>query len=208
MQKFIGAVVAGMVLASVPAGLAGEDEGWTDLFDGKTMTGWRASEHTNSWSVQDGALVCFGPRSHLFYEGVGTFTNFHFKAEVMTTPGSNAGIYFHTRFQETGWPRQGFEAQVNNTHRDRKKTGSLYGIVDVHPAPATDNTWFTQEVIVQGDTITIKVDGKTVVEYVEPPGTEPGKGFTRKLDQGTFALQAHDPKSKVFFRNLRVKRLP
>ena len=32
--------------------------------------------------------------------------------------------------------------------------------------------------------------------------------FTRALDKGTFALQAHDPKSKVFFRNIRVKRLP
>ena len=83
---------------------AAAEEGWIDLFDGKTLNGWKASENTASWKVEDGCLVCAGPRSHLFYETDKPFKNFHLKAEVMTTPGSNAGIYFHTKFQETGWP--------------------------------------------------------------------------------------------------------
>ena len=135
--------------------------------------------------------------------------NFEFKAEVMTTPGSNGGIYFHTRYQEDGWPKYGFEAQVNISHGDPKKTGSLYGIVDVADPPAKDNEWWTQHIIVKGKQIVIKINDKVVVDYTEPEDAKPtSDGFVRVLSKGTFAFQAHDPKSKVFFRNVQVKRLP
>jgi hypothetical protein len=188
---------------------AAEDEaGWVSLFDGKSLDGWKANENKESWSVVDGALVCRGPRSHLFYAGdEKPFTDFEFKAEVMTRPGANSGIYFHTKYQDQGWPKYGYEAQVNNTHRDPKKTGSLYAVVNVTEAPAKDDEWFTQHIIVRGNRIVIKVNDKTLVDYTEPEGKQPGKDFTRVLDQGTFALQAHDPGSEVHFRNIRVKRL-
>lgn len=203
-------VVCLMLLGMTAARAADDDKGWVSLFDGKTMTGWKASENTGSWRVEDGALVCHGPRSHLFYVGdEQPFVNFHFKAEVMTTPGSNSGIYFHTRYQEEGWPKYGYEVQVNNSHKDPKRTGGLYGVVDVFEAPAKDNEWFTEEIIVQGKHIITKVNGKTLVDYVEPEGKEPASDkFQRVLGKGTFALQAHDPNSKVYFRNIRVKRLP
>ena len=56
--------------------------------------------------------------------------------DVMTTPGSNSGIYVHTKFQETGWPAHGYESQVNVSHRDKVKTGSLYGVVKLFKTPA------------------------------------------------------------------------
>jgi hypothetical protein len=46
-----------------------------------------------------------------------------------------------------------------------------------------------------------------VIEYTEPLGSEPGKPFANKLSEGTFGLQAHDPKSVVRYKNIRVKRL-
>ena len=188
---------------------AAEEGGWVCLFDGKTFNGWRAGENVDSWKIENGALVCHGPRSHLFYVGEqAPFVNFEFKADVMTTPGSNSGIYFHTKYQPEGWPRQGYEAQVNNSHRDPKRTGSLYGVVDVLNAPAKDNQWFEYDIKVVGKRIVITIDGKTVVDYTEPEGKKPDGPFARILSQGTFALQAHDPKSKVYFKNIRVKKLP
>lgn len=184
-----------------------DDDGFVCLFDGKTLAGWKASENPDSCKVEDGNIVVHGPRAHLFYVGDvedHDFKNFHFKADVMTTPGSNSGLYFHTKYQETGWPSIGYESQVNNTHKDPKKTGGLYGVRDVFEAPAKDNEWFTQEIIVDGKQIVIKVDGKTLVDYTEPDGVEGG----RKLSSGTFAIQAHDPKSKVLFKNIQVKPLP
>ena len=186
------------------------DDGWTTLFDGKSLKGWKANENQDSWKVADGALVCAGPRSHLFYTGDDKpFVNFEFKADVMTTPGSNAGIYFHTKFQDEGWPKHGYEAQVNVTHGDPKKTGSLYGVVNVSNPPCQDNEYWTQHIIVQGKHIVIKINGKTVVDYTEPDNAEAPANFPgRKLSNGTFAFQAHDPKSVVHFKNVKVKRLP
>ncbi len=187
-----------------------EEPDFVSLFDGKSIDGWKVSEENpESWKVEDGMLVCDGPRAHLFYVGeLQPLEDFHFKAEVMTTPGSNSGIYFHTEYQASGWPTKGYECQVNITHGDPKKTSSLYSVVDVDDPGVKDNEWYTQEIIVQGRRIVLKVDGQTLVDYTEPEDQlESNDGFQRRLEKGTFALQAHDPDSKVYFRNLRVKKL-
>jgi hypothetical protein len=201
------------LLATVTAvaGLQAADAeaGFKPIFNGKTFDGWKtADEHPGTWKIEDGALVAHGERCHLFYVGdEKPFKDFELKVDVMTEPGSNGGIYFHTKYQEVGWPKYGFESQVNVTHGDWIKTGSLYGVVNVGLTTAQDNRWWTQHIIVKGNQVTVKVDGKNVFEYNEPPGAKAGADFTRKLDSGTFALQAHDPKSIIHYKNIRVKRL-
>lgn len=126
----------------------------------------------------------------------------------MTTPGSNSGIYFHTQYQEGGWPSKGYEVQVNNSHTDWRRTGSLYGVQDVKEVFVDDNVWYTEHIIVQGKHITIKINDKTVVDYVEPEeiATKVKEGG-RKISNGTFALQGHDPKSIVYYKDIMVKPL-
>src|SRR6266511_5907514 len=198
-----------VAIASATSFAAESEAGFQQIFDGKTFNGWKmANENTNTWKLEDGALVTRGGRCHLYYVGdEKPFKDFELKVDVMTEPGSNGGIYFHTKYQATDWPKSGFECQVNVSHGDWKKTGSLYDVVNLASTPAKDNKWWTQHIIVQGNKVTVKVDGQIVLEYTEPPGAQPGKQFTRKLDQGTFALQAHDPKSVVRYKNIRVKRL-
>lgn len=185
------------------------EEGFTDLMDGKSFEGWKkATENTDTWKIEEGAFVARGKRCHLFYVGDDKpFKNFHLKVEVMTEPNSNGGIYFHTAYQDKGWPQKGFESQVNVTQKDWIKTGSLYGLVNVSRSFSVDNKWWTQEIIVEDKVVTVKVDGEIVLQYTEPAGAEAGEPYTRKLDQGTFGLQAHDPDSVVRYRNIRVKRL-
>ena len=209
-MKKVALNVVALALLSIMTAQVRAEEGWVSLFDGKSFAGWKASENKDSWKIIDGELVCHGPRSHLFYDGdLKPFKNFEFKAEVLTTRGSNSGIYFSTRFQPDGWPKYGYEVQVNNTHTDPKKTGGLYAVSDVFEAPAKDGKWFEMHITVQGKHVVIKVDGKTVVDYTEPAGKEPPKdGFVRVISEGTFALQAHDPKSEVHYKNIRVKKLP
>jgi hypothetical protein len=117
---------------------------------------------------------------------------------------ANSGLFIHTAFQPDGWPAQGYEVQVNNSQQDPVRTGSLYNVVKNFAPPAKDDTWFTMEVVVNGKAVVVAVDGRVLYEFVEPDGVT----GTRKLSQGTFALQAHDPGSEVHYRNLRVKRLP
>ena len=189
---------------------AADEKGFISLTDGKSFKGWKIGGPKESWKIEDGAFIANGAPSHLFYVGdEKPFKNFELKVDVMTESNSNGGIYFHTKFQDGDWPRNGFETQVNNTYtRDRIKTGSLYQVKDVlDNSPAKDNQWWTQHIIVKDNQVTVKIDGKTVTEYTEEPGRKAGKQFRRKLDEGTFALQAHDPKSVVRYKNIRVKRL-
>jgi Domain of Unknown Function (DUF1080) len=202
-------VVASLVCGQAGGATAADEEGFQSLFDGKTFAGWKINESPDSWKIEDGAIVAHGPRSHLFYVGdEQPFENFDLKVDVMTTSNSNGGIYFHTKYQDTGWPKYGFEAQVNNSYaKDPRKTGSLYAVKDVQTPPAKDGEWFTEEIVVRGKHVVIKINGETVTDYTEPDNAVAGKDFTRVVDKGTFALQAHDPGSKVYFRNIRVKRL-
>jgi len=184
---------------------------WIPLFDGRSLTNWRASENPSTFTVEDGAIVVHGPRAHLFYEGQvmnHQFKNFELKARVMTTPGSNSGIFFHTAFLDNNWPTKGYEVQVNNSHTDWRRTGSLYAVEDVKEVSVKDNEWYTEYIKVQGERVTIMINDKTVVDYTEPEGIEKTDGRAEKhLGVGTFALQGHDPKSKVYFKEVLVRPL-
>lgn len=185
---------------------------WISLFDGKTLDGWKVGDNAGSFSVDSGHIVVKGPTAHLFYDGPvenHVFKNFEFKAEVMTQPGANSGIYFHTVFQQGGWPAKGYEVQVNNSQSDWRRTGSLYAIQDIKEVYVKDREWFTEYIKVQGKHIIIKVNDKTVVDYTEPDVLQRNKGQEeRRISNGTFALQAHDPKSVIYYRNIKVRPLP
>jgi len=203
-------LTAGTLLGTTTRILADEAEpGFISLSDGKTFNGWKMSEENqDTWKIEDGAFVTHGKTCHLYYVGdKQPFKNFHLKVDIMTDPVSNGGIYFHTKYQEKSWPRGGFECQVNNTHGDWIKTGSLWGVVNVGASFAQDNKWWTQEIIVKGRTVQVLIDGKKFLEYVEPLGAQANPDYERKLSEGTFALQAHDPKSVVRYKNIRVKKL-
>ena len=188
-------------------------EGFHTLFNGQNLDGWKASENPATFKVENGQIIVNGTRAHLFYVGPVNnhdFKNFHFKAEVMTFPHANSGIYFHTQYQDKGFPSQGFECQVNETHKDPKKTGGLYAIKDVmNDAPVKDNEWFLYEIIVQGKHVVIKINGKTTTDWTQPDNYQPPKNMAgRFIQHGTFALQGHDPDSRVLYRNIMVKPLP
>jgi|TARA_B110000037_G_C17126590_1_gene508402 hypothetical protein len=209
---------------------------WVSLFDGKSLKGWTASkENPNSFSVKKGTLVVDGGRSHLFYTGKvkgANFKNFELKLKAKTMKSANGGVYFHTSYQDEGWPTQGFECQVNTSQKDPKKTGSLYAIANVYvamepeepfiirvdkagaqvyreKAPSTDGEWFDYHIIVKDDVVTLQINGETTVSWTQPEGyAGPNPGMAgRVLGSGTFALQAHDPNSVTHFKDIQVKVL-
>lgn len=185
-----------------------DKDGWVNMFDGKTLDGWKVSkENADSIRVEDGAIVTNGKPAHAYYETSEPFVNFEFEADVMTKPKSNSGIYFHTKYQDRGWPKYGYECQVNATHSDPKKTGSLYAVENTDKAAHQDNEWFKYNIRVEGKHIVIKINDKVVLDHTEPEGKKPGEDFTRVVDKGTIALQAHDPGSTVLYKNLRIRRL-
>lgn len=204
-------------LAAAP--LAGAEAPWIDLFDGRTLQGWRPSENTQSWTVRDGVIFCDGPRSHLFYDGPvnrADFRNFELEVEARAPHAANSGVYFHTRYQESNFPQKGFEVQIINSvtgresYQPRIMTGSLYGLRNVYKPLAADDRWFKLNILVRGKNIQVRLNGLLLVDYSEPtpPHIPDGMERERFLDHGTFALQCHDQATRTAFRGIRVRPLP
>jgi hypothetical protein len=217
---------------------AKSSDGWMQLFNGKDLTGWTTHPSPNPgayqkvvpvkndagavvgfsgetkdgkriplWQVKDGLLIGSGPHSHLFTVK-DDFTDFHYRVEVKINDKGNSGQYFRAQL-EPGFPR-GYEAQINATHGDQIRTGSLYPdgrvkldkfrdkITVMKVAPHKADEWFTQEVIADGPHVRILVNGKQTVDF-----TDPAPVFTK----GRFALQGHDPGTVVTFKKVEWKPL-
>ena len=181
---------------ALAAAAVAQDSGWVKMFDGKTLEGWKPSEAPQNWTVEDGAIVGRGGRSHLFWMKE-ECENCEFKATVKINKGGNSGMYFRTAFSE-GFPK-GYEAQVNTSHKDPVKTGSLYNIVKVLDQLVPEETWFTQHIIADGNHIIIKVNDKVVVDHIEEKNL-----YTK----GYLAMQQHDPGSVVMYKDLMYRKLP
>ena len=189
----------------------GKGKKWISLFDGKSFNGWKMGENPGTFSIEDGSIKVAGPRSHLYYDGAvmnHDFKNFEFKAQVMTKPGSNSGIYFHTVFQEKGFPDKGFEVQVNNSHTDWKRSGGLYDIKDTREVYVKDDVWYTEYIRVEGKHVIVKINDQVVTDWTQPEDFVPAKNhLNRIIASGTFALQGHDPKSIVYYKDIMVRPL-
>jgi hypothetical protein len=194
-----------VVVCALPA--AAQSDQWQDLFDGRTLNGWRAAENPASFRVTNGVLVADGPRAHLFYvgpNGDASFGSFEFEAQVMTQPDADSGVYFHTGWQERDRPRRGHEVQIRNRPtgapggvREHRLTGSLFGVRNVYKPFVPDHEWFRVRIVVRGPAIQVWVNEVQTVDYVG-----------RTAGRGTFALQCESPGRPVFFRHLRVRPLP
>jgi hypothetical protein len=219
------------------------DGDWVKLFNGKDLSGWqlpvpaggfagvtsklnaagkvvaltgtpaKGGEPVALWRVEDGLLIGGGPMTHLFTER-GDFDDFHLKVEVKVNDGGNSGIFFRADVRP-GIPA-GYEAQVNATHKDPVKSGSLYpnggnGLDKyrkencvMNKAAHGPDEFFTEEVICQGARIRILVNGKQTVDFTDPydhPARQAG------FKKGHIALQAHDPGSVMTFKSVEIKRL-
>ncbi|MFO0944990.1 MAG: DUF1080 domain-containing protein [Planctomycetota bacterium] len=204
MQSFTRCAICALFLfgATAPLSRATDEaeieklkEGWEPLFDGKTLSGWKAADNPESWTaLPDGTIRGKGPRSHLFSPK--EYTDFAFRADVKASKGTNSGMYFRTAFGPE-WPK-GYEAQVNNSGGDPKRTGSLYNFVDIREQLVPDDTWWTQEILCKGNHIIIKVNDKVVVDFVDE---------TSMYKRGHFAFQQHDAGSEVYYKNVMVKDL-
>ena len=196
----LGALALAAFVLQAPA----TEPGFTQLFNGKDWTGWKVANPA-AFKIEGGAIIANGTPGHAYYDGPflnHTFRDFELKVDVMTKPNSNGGIFILTEFQEKGWPSKGFEIQVNNTYtKDPIKTGSLYQIVNINEQLAKDDEWFTEHIIVKGDTITVRVNDRQVVEWKQTADAK------KTIAPGTIALQAHDANSTVHYRNIRVKPL-
>jgi hypothetical protein len=228
-------LILALIMPLAALHVSADDKDYKPLFNGKDLTGWKLHPKPSGnieevitkekdgkvigydgklkdgktvplWRVEDGVLIGSGPPSHLFSQR-DDYENFEYRIEAQINDKGNSGQYFRTAYGP-GFPK-GYEAQINATHGDPVRTGSLYPagslgkykdkITVLNTAPHKPNEWFVQEVIVKGNHIVIKVNGKTTVDWMDPDST---------YKKGHFALQGHDPGTVVKFKKIEVKELP
>lgn len=196
---------------------------WRPLFNGKDLSGWRANNDPDSFRVTDGVIRVQAVKTaaHLFYVGdkkgkgeVEKFKNFELELLAKAEPESNSGVYFHADMTTKNAQKHletGYEVQLNSTAKEKRKTGSLYAVVDRGQSPVDETKWFKVRVVVRDKRVTVAIDGKELVDYTEPKDVKrpPDRaGRLIRAEGGGIALQAHDPKSVWYFKDIRVKRLP
>lgn len=182
-----------------------EDPQWISLFDGKSLEGWeKVGKEESHWEVMDGAIVGTGTASMLV-NTTGPYQNFRYRAEVKINDGGNSGLYLRTT-RKPGFS-DGYEAQIDSTHKDPIRTGSLYGFCHVYQQYVKPDTWFTYDLEVRDDVwrgrnmtrIKVTVNGNELYEYLD---------FALTHGAGHFAFQQHDPGSQVMIRKVEVQPLP
>lgn len=163
----------------------------SNLFDGKTLKGWVNVGGAN-FRVENGAItVDKGPAGWLRTDT--TYKDYDLKLEYKTAADGNSGIFL--RSDATGKPHEtGYELQIFDDRKDFK-TGSIVGIAEATETKIKPNEWNTFEVIHFGPKITVKHNGKKVLETSD-----------KRSLSGFIGLQ-FNPGKPISFRKISLKEL-
>jgi len=198
--------------------------GWTPLFDGKSLEGWRSFRAPEvreaSWRVEDGAIVSQSEAGDLITEA--RYDNFELAFEWKVSEAANSGVLFRVDEAAERIHHSGLEYQVLDNEGDAgrpltEQAGAAYGIVGA-PLDVTRpvGSWNEARLIVDGDRVTHVLNGVVLLRY------EIGSDdWTRRVAEGP--LRAHSSLGqsrvghialqnyhghRVEYRNLRIRELP
>lgn len=172
------------------------DQGWAELFDGSSLSGWTPEGEAN-WTVVEEVIVCDSSGDGWLRTNK-AYKDFVLRCEFRNAPKGNSGIFLRaTKESKPGEPNPvgGYELQINNED-EKWATGSIEDmiqrLVPVNPVP---NQWHTYEVTIRGNHFVATLDGKKILD-----------GKNTKFKFGYIGLQHHKD-MKIEFRNLSVKEL-
>ncbi|NIJ53814.1 3-keto-disaccharide hydrolase [Dyadobacter arcticus] len=207
---------------------------WTTLFDGKTVKGWHSYNQTAAvgWMIEDGALTSDGSGGDLVTDK--EYGDFDLEFEFKIPKGSNGGILYKVLEQPdikrtvfSGPEYQIIDDQnyvVKNEKGEQialkpvQLTGANY---DINPpsdptAFKAAGNWNTGRILVKNNRVMHYLNGRQVADYQYGDETWKAKVAESKYKdwpyatphhKGKIALQSHNVKEKVWFKNIRIKEL-
>ncbi|MHB8898642.1 MAG: 3-keto-disaccharide hydrolase [Thermoguttaceae bacterium] len=220
---FLRPLILGIVLLPAFTSLAGEkskaapDEGFVPLIVGDSLQGWQGA--LDGYELKKGVLAS-KEESGGFLHTAKEYADFVFRFEFKLSPGGNNGIALRAPL-DGRTSRTGMEIQVLDDTAEKYKTlnpwqfhGSVYGLVPAkrgHLKPV--GQWNDEEILCQGRRVRVTLNGTVIVDAnlaeLDHLGDKGLDGYDhpgRYRKSGHLGFMGH--RSRVEFRNLRVKELP
>jgi tRNA A-37 threonylcarbamoyl transferase component Bud32 len=175
---------------------------FVSLFNGKDTTGW-IPQNAAIWTVEHGILVGRGGLGMLLHQRM-DFANFHLRVETMLSEGQWHALHFRRRREESGYAvKIGGAADADEDRKTGslsqagRKTGKL--LAEAPDLPLKPGEWFTLEVIAVGNSFTVLVNGKQILECTDPDNrsTVGGVGLLHRNLSGV-----------IRYRKIEIKELP
>jgi hypothetical protein len=217
MRALLFAGVGVMLLAG--AAFAQAPEGFTPLFNGKDLTGWKATGTPKVWGAEDGVLyVAGGGGGWLLTEK--DYADFELRLEYKMPKMGNSGVGLRTPLPGTepkgkGWDPAyvGMEIQLLDDANWKglqvwQHTGSIYNVVPAKKVNGKQfGEWNTMRIVAKGKQITIEQNGEELVSAnladYEKEHAERHPGILRTT--GKIGLQSYN--FRVEFKDIYVKTL-
>ena len=173
--------------------------GWISLFDGTTLFGWDVPSETN-WRVEDGTIVAdSGERSLLLTPFA--FDDFELRCAFHLAEGGNSGVFLRTADGASNPVRDTYELNICDSHESHR-TGSLVGRHVAENVPLVEGDWHTFYIRCEGARITVKLDGKGIVDFTDDSDAQRSSGqIGLQMNAGRIAFR------DIFLRPLGSKLL-
>lgn len=197
-MRRIGALALGLALAtSYGVGQEKTEEGFTPIFDGKTLQGWKGA--TDGYTAEDGELICQKKGGGNLFT-VKEYGDFIFRFDFKFETGGNNGVSV-----------RGHEIQILDDYAPQHKNikpcqhhGSIYCTVPAKPGYTKKaGEWNSEEIKAVGSQWTVTVNGVVIVDV--DLTTVPAAADLAKRTKGPIGFLGHG--TRVEFKNLRVKDL-
>ena len=216
MNRQLKGLLLGIIMLSICGHSMAQGNGWVNLFDGKTLNGWKVLAGSAPYEVVDGVIVGTSvPNSgNTFLVTEKEYGNFVFEVDIkIEDTSSNSGVQTRSHFNPNGNNGKGlvYGRQCEADPSSRKWTGGVYDEgrrgwlypLDLNADAKSafklgEFNHFTVECI--GDEMKTWVNGKACAYVVD---TIDNKGF--------IGLQVHAIKDeslagkKIYFKNIRIK---
>jgi hypothetical protein len=206
-----------ILLSLLCSALFAAEPGFVSLFDGKTLNGWTLVNGTGrGYVIENGILVCPADGGgNLLTEK--EYANFILRLDFKLSPGGNNGVGIRSPLE--GRPAyQGMEIQILDDGADKYKgklkpgqyTGSIYLVFPAKQGHLKKTgEWNQYEITANGRHVTVKLNGATITDadldsVKDPEVLEKHPGLARTT--GHLGFLGH--KTRVEFRNIRIKELP
>ena len=206
-----------------------DKDGWTPLFDGKDLKGWRGYKKTDAagtrWKVEDGLLTIpqTGAGDTKGQQDIitdATFEQFDLRWEWKIAQGGNSGVKYFVLEDQPAAIGHEYQLIDDERHPDAKigphrQTAALYDVFPAHDRPIKPaGEWNTSEVIVKGKHVTHILNGKTVLEYdLDSPALMAAVGKSKFKDIARFGhpqnghILVQDHGDQVWYRKIEIKKL-